>query len=56
VPYEFSGLYLFGTPLPMVDDEVVVSPAQKAALKRAVAEMMMATADEPKPAPDATAS
>jgi hypothetical protein len=55
MPYEFNGLYLFGTPLPMVDDEVVVSPAQNAALQRAVAEMM-ATAYEPKPATDATAS
>jgi hypothetical protein len=55
VPYEFSGLYLFGTPLPTVDEEVVVSPAQKAALRRAVAEMM-ATADQRKPATVATAS
>ena len=52
--YEFSCLYLFGTPLPMVDEESVVTPAQRAALQRAVVEMM-ATAEETKPAEDPTA-
>jgi hypothetical protein len=53
MPYEFSGLYLFGTPLPMVDEESVVTPAQRAALQRAVVEMM-ATPDEKNPADEAT--
>lgn len=52
VPYEFSGLYLFGTPLPALDEESVMTPAQTAALKRAVVEML-ATAEK-KPADDVT--
>ena len=53
MPYEFSGLYLFGTPLPKIDEESVVTPAQRAALQRAVVEMM-ATPEETKPAEDPT--
>ena len=53
MPYEFSGLYLFGTPLPAVDEESVMTPAQTAALKRAVVEML-AKPDETKPAEDVT--
>jgi hypothetical protein len=26
VPYEFSGLYMFGLPLPALDDDIVKSP------------------------------
>ena len=55
MPYEFSGLYLFGTPLPAIDEETVVSPTQAAALKRALLEMRAAdapsTADEAGPGP-----
>ena len=52
MPYEFSGLYLFGTPLPAVDEESVMSPAQTAALKRAVVEMLETPADtQPAEAP-----
>jgi hypothetical protein len=47
VPYEFTGLYLFGTPLPAVDEESVMTPAQTAALKRAVVEMLATPADAP---------
>jgi hypothetical protein len=55
MPYEFSGLYLFGTPLPAIDEETLVSPAQAAALKRALVEMgaveMRAPAEETAPLP-----
>ena len=34
MPYEFSGLYLFGSPLPAVDDDMVTTPG-KAARARA---------------------
>jgi hypothetical protein len=44
VPYEFSGLYMFGMPLPALDDEIAKTPAHTAAVRDDLVRMLEAEA------------
>lgn len=46
--YEFSGLYMFGLPLPAFDDEVANTPANRAARERDLADMLDASTAPPR--------